>query len=173
MRRIPLWTQVRYRYRRVRFWLLAGATLWWVMTEGDYASWITGVPAVLVAAVAVLVLTPSRPAEMRLRGVVAFVPYFVWRSLAGGVDVAMRALRTDRPVSPSLATYRTRLPAHGPARVVFVSVIGLLPGTLAADLRADAVSVHLLSGTLDAAGLERLEVHVARIFGHSLGENTT
>ncbi len=170
MRYTRWWTETLSHHRRARFWLLACAVLWWVMSEGDVSSWTVGVPAVLVATTAVLALTSSQPADVSLRGLAAFVPYFVWRSLVGGVDVAMRALRTSLPVSPSLATYRTRLPADGSARVFFVSVIGLLPGTLATDLQADTVSVHLLGGTLDAAGLERLEAHVAHIFGHSFGD---
>jgi multicomponent Na+:H+ antiporter subunit E len=157
-------------------WLRRGGVLavlygaiWWIVSNGAASSWVVGVPAVVLAVAATLRLTPPPRVAVSPRALAAFLPYFLWRSLAGGIDVAVRALRPSLPVAPTLRDYALRLPEHGPARVFFVNVLSLLPGTLAAELMAGVVRVHWLSEP-DPASLEQLERHAARLFGHQLAE---
>lgn len=152
----PLWT-------RGRLPGLLGVLLWAVLTGGSPASWAFGLPVALACGGVAARLLPVAPFRLDLRGTIAFVPFFVRRSLVGGVDVARRALAPDPGLAPSVVTYRMRLPADSPARVVFVNVLSLLPGTLAAGLEGDAVTVHVLSGRADE-GLRALETAVARMF---------
>ena len=71
-----------------------------------------------------------------------------------------------------MVEWRTRLPGTV-SRVMFASVISLIPGTLAADLRGDRLTVHLLDGRTDyEADLRRVERVVASLFGIELGEST-
>lgn len=154
---------VQFPLRRSALVVAVCAALWSILAEGERASWVVGVPVVLLASAAALVLRPPMAAPVSARGCLAFVPYFLWRSLAGAFDVALRAIRPGVPVTPSLVTYRLRV--TGPARVFFVNALSLLPGTLAADLRGDVVTVHVLGGSVQGARLPDLEEYVARIFG--------
>jgi len=146
------------------------AALWWVLTGADAASWLVGAPAVVAATWASLALAAPRRA-LSLRGVLRFLPYFLWASLAGGIDVARRVLRPRMPIEPGLCSYRMRL--RDPlARVVFVDTISLLPGTLSADLCGDQVRVHALDARAAVdPELERLERRVAALFGERLADH--
>jgi multisubunit Na+/H+ antiporter MnhE subunit len=69
---------------------LACAVLWWVLTGGAPASWAIGLPVALACGVGAAVLVPRADARIDPRGLLLFLPFFVWRSLAGGIDVARR-----------------------------------------------------------------------------------
>jgi multicomponent Na+:H+ antiporter subunit E len=135
---------------------------WWAIAEGDPASFVVGVPAVLAALYLSFRLSPTQ--SLHGLAVLRFLPVFFWRSLVGGADVARRAVTPDLPIQPALREYRTQLP-EGLPRVLFANVVSLLPGTLCADLQDDVLSLHILSESAgDDAGLRRLEKGVARIF---------
>ncbi len=140
--------------------------LWWILTLGAIDSWLIGVPVVLLAVLASGWLLP--PISWSLPGVASFVPFFLWRSLYGGVDVARRALHPQLPISPGLFDYRWRLPPGLP-RVFMANTVSLLPGTLSAELGKEYLRVHVL----DQSGnfipeLSIVEERVARLFGVSL-----
>lgn len=149
-----------------RRWSLAAgrlgvfAALWWVLTAGDVDSWRVGVPGVLLA---VLSSRPRRRGRIRLLGLAAFVPFFLWRSLVASVDVAWRALHPRMPIDPDLLDYRLRVP-DGPGRLLFASAINLLPGTVSAEIEGDRLRVHVIDrGQPQDALLEDLELRVAAI----------
>jgi multicomponent Na+:H+ antiporter subunit E len=55
------------------------------------------------------------------------------------------------------------------ARVFFVNLVSLVPGTLSADIRGDRLLVHTLGSSQDTATeLGRMERYVAEIFGGSI-----
>jgi multicomponent Na+:H+ antiporter subunit E len=144
------------------------ALVWLVLAGTDPVSWLVGVPAVLLATFAAARLSQlvgADPKPLRLAG---FVPFFVWESILGGIDVARRVLAPRLRIDPALVTYRPRL-TDPAARVVFLDSISLLPGTLSADIRDGLAYVHALDGD-DAviAGLARLERRVAHLFGEQL-----
>ena len=142
------------------------ALLWWILTEGATNSWLVGAPVVLLAVLASEVLLPG--VSWSLPGAVRFVPFFLWHSLHGGVDVARRALHPRLPISPELFDYRWRLPPGLP-RVFMANTVSLLPGTLSAELDDAHLRVHVLDETgAFTAELQVVEVHVARLFGLSL-----
>ncbi len=129
-------------------------------------SWLVGVPVVLFATLASVALLP--PFSCSLPGVIRFVPFFLWRSLYGGVDVARRALHPRLPITPGLFYHHWRLPP-GPARVFMANTVSLLPGTLSAKISVDCLQVHLLDEQKDfLSELERVEQRVAAMFGISL-----
>jgi multicomponent Na+:H+ antiporter subunit E len=138
------------------------AVCWWAITEGEPSSWGVGGVAVIAALYLSLRLRPPR--RLRVVALLQFIPLFLWRSLAGGLDVARRALSPAMPLQPALREFRTVLPAGLP-RVVFANVVSLLPGTLCADLVEDRLCLHVLSDAADnEEDLRRLERGVARIF---------
>jgi multicomponent Na+:H+ antiporter subunit E len=146
---------------------IAGRTLilaicWWAITEGDPKA--TGVGGLAVASAVLLSLRAHAPQPFHALALLRFLPVFLWRSLAGGLDVARRALVPDMRLQPVLVEYRTELP-EGLPRVFLANVISLLPGTLSADIRGDRLCLHVLSASKATADdLRRLELAVAPIF---------
>ena len=158
----------RARWFRSMLALIPLAALWWVIAGGEPASWIVGGPAVLAAAWVVGRLGTGAGIRLSMAGLLRFLPFFIWESLRGGVDVALRTLAPRPRVEPGFLRYQTRL-CEPAARVFLANCINLLPGTLAAKLEADWLTVHTLSTEADnEAELRRLELAVARLFSEDL-----
>jgi len=129
-------------------------------------SWRVGVPVVLFATLISVLLLP--PFSWSLTGIVRFVPFFLWRSLYGGMDVARRALHPRLPISPGMIDHRWRLPPGLP-RVFMANTVSLLPGTLSAELDDEGLRVHVLDRTGEfASELTMIEARVAGLFGLDL-----
>jgi multicomponent Na+:H+ antiporter subunit E len=138
---------------------------WWLLTEGR-GGIAAGLVVAAAATVASLRLAPGRPPRLKPVGVARFVPYFLWHSLRGGIDVAWRALHPALPIQPDMREVELRLPP-GPARTFFAGVVSLLPGTLSVHLGERALAVHVLSGgDATVARLRELETMVGSMFGH-------
>ncbi|MFN2287199.1 MAG: Na+/H+ antiporter subunit E [Chromatocurvus sp.] len=138
------------------------ALLWWILTEGVVASWFIGVPAILLATLVSVRIAP--PAGISLVEMLLFLPVFLTRSFLAAFDVARRTLSPSLDIHPGLLIYRCVLP-EGPGRVVFMNIISLLPGTLAASQDGATLTVHVLDCRTDHnAQLAALESRVQRIF---------
>lgn len=142
------------------------ALTWWVLTDGATASWLVGLPMVLIATWISIRLLPT--ASLSLSGLIRFVPFFLMRSLYGGIDVARRALHPQLPISPAMHEHRWRLPPGLP-RVFMANTVSLLPGTLSAELDEAQLTIHVLdqTGTF-ASELTMIELRVAKLFGLNL-----
>lgn len=149
--------------------LLAFAFLWWLLTTGQQAAALFGAPFVVIAAVlSTWSRFRARPDSGGLYAVAPFallrlVGFFLWHSLLGGIDVALRALRQPLPLTPDLFDYPLRLPP-GPATVLMSGLVSLMPGTLAVICEG-----HLRVHVLDRRGqwrqdLERLERRVGAVY---------
>lgn len=144
--------------------VLLAALAWLLLTEGDLAHWPLALLVVAAAAAASLRLLPTRAWRWRLRGVLAFLPFFLAQSLRGGVDVSRRALSPRLPLEPRFLEYRLRLRSEV-ARVFFTNVVGLLPGSASTLLRDDVLHVHVLDARLPVGrALAVLEQRVAALF---------
>ncbi len=140
--------------------------IWLILVDGEVGSWLIGVPVVLFATFASVRLLPGF--SISVSGMVRFVPFFLWQSLRGGTDVAMRVLSPKLSIAPAMLSYRWRLPP-GLSRVFMANVVSLLPGTLSAELEDDLLNVHVLDETADFdAEMILLEERVAQMFGLSL-----
>ncbi len=83
--------------------------------------------------------------------------------------MAWRALHPRLPLAPGFRAHRLRLPP-GTARVWLVNVVSLMPGTLAAGLKGDTLTVHVVDTTAPVErNLRRVEERVAAMFRFSLG----
>lgn len=143
------------------------ASLWCVLTDGDWRAFLFGGPVIAIVAGWEFRETRAASRMPRVWRVVDFAPFFLWRSLTGGCDVAWRALHWHLPIEPHVLRYRFHLPADGPARVFFANAISLLPGTLSASWQGDELHVHVLAdGERSFAQLRELEDRVASLFGH-------
>ena len=153
----------------LRTWLLRlvlFALMWWVLTDGAMDSWLIGLPVVLIATLVSVMLMP--PLSWSPRGMLLFVPYFIWHSIRAGVDVARRALHPQLPIAPGFFDYRFRLPPGLP-RVFMANAVSLLPGTLSVELDEEILRVHVLDETSAInKELNMLENRLADIFGLEL-----
>ena len=139
--------------------------LWWVLTDGDPDSWIVGGPAVVLAGFLAFWLAGSTPWRWRLKGLARFLPFFLWRSFVGGIDVARRALHPKRPLVPGFVDYRMGLP-QTTARIFMINTVSLLPGTLSVEITEDKLIVHALDVDLPVLSeLKTIESCVADLFG--------
>lgn len=146
--------------------LLINTVLWWVLSGGQ--GWGFGLCAILITTWLGLALPGPEPVRYHLLGAAWFVGYFLIQSVLGGFDVARRAFSPKLPLSPCWKDYPLRL-RGAPARTLYINAISLLPGTLSAELKADAVVVHALNPeALDE--LPTLEARVGGLFGQTLEE---
>jgi len=143
--------------------ILAG--LWWIIVQGRADAWLVGLPAVALATLASVHLgSPALP-RLSLTGLFAFLALFLRESIRGGLDVARRTLGPRLLIEPGFHRYRMHT-SHPAARVLLINCIGLLPGTLAADLDGDHAELHLLdNGVNPEPQLLRLEQAIVRLFG--------
>ncbi|NBC12835.1 MAG: cation transporter [Gammaproteobacteria bacterium] len=147
--------------------------VWWLLTDGRADGLVFGAAFAAVAAAMPLVIVEPRGTDTPLallptvlRGLL-LLPFFLWQSLYGGIDVAARAFKPRLPLTPTLFDYRLRLPP-GPAPVMLASLVSLMPGTLAIVSGA-RLRVHVLDAGRDYQDeLELLEAQVAWIFGVAL-----
>lgn len=149
--------------------LIVFAILWVVLTEGDtFQIWVGSGFVALAALSATWISSRSEVSWtlLRLRAVAAYLTYFIYHSLTGGVDVARRAFRIGRNVRPIYVSYRLRIPpASENARIVFAISICLFPGSLSCVFRENTLIIQGLDEELaDMASIRRLEELVARLF---------
>jgi multicomponent Na+:H+ antiporter subunit E len=156
-----------------RFVLFAGG--WWLLTGGRTDGVTFGVCCAAAAALTPLIIGEADASPIR-RGPLPTVlrlprllPFFLWQSLRGGIDVALRAFRPRLPLSPAIIDYRLRLP-RGSAPVMLAGLISLMPGTLAI-VSGRRLRVHVLDDTREYRHeLEHIEALVANVFGLALEE---
>jgi len=145
--------------------VLAFSFVWLILAGSDPASWIIGVPAVLLAAAISLFLTPRPLLVVNPVGALLFIPYFIALSILSGIDVLRRTFSRGPRINPDILTYTTGL--RGSSRILLTNVISLLPGTLSADLKEDRINIHVLDTALPVReNIENLENRIARIFPH-------
>lgn len=142
--------------------------IWVIIAEGDFSALHVGAAISVAAAAVSLVLLPGRLPAVRIAGLLRYIVFFATRSVAGGVDVAARALSPRMPLAPGMVDYPVRLD-EGPMRVMFAHTVSLLPGTVSVRLEPDSVEIHALdcgSGLFD--DLAAIEDRVADVFGVAL-----
>jgi multicomponent Na+:H+ antiporter subunit E len=142
--------------------ILAG--LWWLIVQGRADAWLVGLPAVALASWASMHLGSKPLPRLSLTGLVVFAALFLRESVRGGIDVARRTLGPELRIKPGFHSYRLHI-SHPAARVLLINCIGLLPGTLAAEVDGDRAELHLLDSSDNPdPQLLRLEQAVARLF---------
>ena len=143
--------------------------LWLVLTEGYPGAWSFGLPVVLIALLVDGKFRRSGTWRWRLKGLGDFLPFFLWQSLRGGIDVARRAIDPQLPLAPGFLEHRLRLPL-GPSRIFLADTISLLPGTCSVSMEKEGILlVHVLDEAMpNKVFLCRLEELIARLFGLDL-----
>ena len=146
------------------------AFLWWIISGGANDSWLVGLPVVLVAAHLSVTLKAKQTQRVHLIPLLRFIPFFLYESVCGGIDVTRRVYAPRLPLHPALLIYPLRLP-EGVAQVFFANSVSLLPGTLCTHIKDHALQIHVLDKTAPIVKeLEVLELKVASIFGINFNE---
>ena len=156
--------------RRARSVLFARAVafyaLWIVLIGTAPADLAAGVLAAGAATWVSVALSPPSSRRIRWGNTLALVPYFLWKSLVAGVDVARRALAPRVRVNPGFLAYPTRLP-RGADRNAFATFTSLMPGTVPCADEQGRLIYHCLDG--GAAVADELAADEARLGGTSAG----
>jgi len=133
-------TGVRRRWADGLGWMLLYSALWALFAEGG--GWSLGVPSILLAVV-LSVWLGIRPWRPSLRVLPGFIGFFLGRMIAGGWDVAVRALHPQLPLQPAWLDYPLRSDSPR-VRLLLSALVGLLPGSLSSRVEGDRMRVHVL-----------------------------
>lgn len=142
----------------------------WVTLAGysDPSAWIVGLPTVIAAAWFHDRLSQGSRSRLSVVGGIQLIPFFLRESFTGGIDVARRVVWRRVNVDPGFFDYRLGLTLPS-ARVLFVDLVSLLPGTLSADFRGDTLHIHTLDRNADPIPeFMRLERRVAALYRETL-----
>lgn len=131
--------KARKHGRQFLAWTLLYSLLWLLLGAGD--GWLFGVLVAIPAALVTLALKLSVP-TVRLAAVPGFIGFFLVNLVAGGWDVAWRALRPSMPLHPVWVYYPLR--CRPDQRLALSVLVGLLPGTLATRIDDDRLLLHVL-----------------------------
>src|SRR5690606_39056460 len=138
-----------------------GLLLLWAALNGLQSVWVGALFAFAGAAVGVW-LVPTQVYPWRPLRLLGFFLFFVQQSVAGGLDVAWRALSPRLAINPRVVHIQLALP-QGLPRSIMVLVTSLLPGSLSVHLdNTGRFEVHALTehGGNALAELERRIAHV-------------
>lgn len=143
-------------------WAAIYAVLWASFSEGG--GWSLGVPSILLA-VLLSVWLGLRPWHPTLSALPGFIAFFLTRMLAGGWDVAVRALHPRRPLQPAWLDYPLQC-ASPQVRLLLSALVGLLPGTLSSRVDGERLRVHVLDERQAwQPTVAELERHLQRLLG--------
>lgn len=145
--------------------VLVFTALWALLSKNTWHGAPLIAVAILAGVAASFALWPDSAWRWRFWPLLRFIPYFLWASFTGGIDVARRAFSPKMPLDPGLAEFPLRLRSEG-ARVFFAWTVSLLPGTASVRLSEERLKVHVLDRKLPIMEkLRELEDHVAALFG--------
>lgn len=144
---------------------------WWILTQGRADSWDVGLISIASALVVSLILLPPGLFRFSFAGLFIFLIYFLSRSLKGGIQVALMAVRLDPGLHPDIQLISLRLP-EGLGRVILVNTLNLLPGTLSVNLTTSSLYLHVLDERQPIeAQVRDIEKQIARMLCMELEES--
>ena len=145
-------------------WLLLSAPLAGESLEALAPDLVVGALAAAWATWVSLRLLPPAGGRIRPFALGRLTSSFLWQSVVGGLDVALRAFHPRMPLRPGFLAYRVGLPP-GPGRATFGALTSLMPGTVPVGTDAsDALVYHCLDlGQPVAVGLAREEALLNRV----------
>jgi len=129
--------------RAVLWRIVLFIAVWWILTQGRADSWDVGLISIASALIVSLILLPPGLFRFSFAGLFIFLIYFLSRSLKGGIQVALMAVRRDPGLHPDIQIISLRLP-EGLGRVILVNTLNLLPGTLSVNLTTSSLYLHVL-----------------------------
>lgn len=148
---------------------LVFALLWALLSGNSWDDWPLILGCVAAAMAVSFALWPVGAWKWRMVPLLRFIPYFLKESVTGGVDVARRVFSRRMKLDPALVEFALDLEREE-ARVFFVWMVSLLPGTASARLEGARLRVHVLDQGLPVEmKLRQLEGYVGALFGEVEG----
>lgn len=139
---------------------------WFVLSGGETREPAFAAVAIVLTVILSLWLWPPHSWPLRALEILRFFPWFCWHSLLGGWDVALRAMRRDMGLDPTIHRFSCDLPPHG--RCILAWTISLLPGTACVFIREKDMEIHLLNRK-SADSLRELEKRIERLLKKPTG----
>lgn len=150
--------------RHTVYWLLFYTALWGLLSGGS--GWYIGIPCILGAS-GLSHWLGGRAITLRLSALPGFLLFFLAALGSGGWDVARRAVQPRMPLSPAWVSYPLSI-SQPHYRLLFSSMIGLLPGTLASHIEGDLLCMHVLDdGQPWESSARRLEQRLMAVLGEA------
>lgn len=150
-------------YQKLLVPLLLLTSIWLLITEFTINSLLVGLPSIILATMSYHFFRLQGKLSLNLKEVPGFAWWFLYNSFKGGLDVSRRALAKDILVKPGFYHYQLYTPP-GPARILVVNCVSLLPGTLSIKLTDNELIIHCLDTTIDLANETReIESKVLRL----------
>ena len=115
---------------------------WWIMAEGRLSEYTLPFVFILIATASSRGLCPPRVWRWNALAVVRFIPWFLWNSFLGGLDVALRAFRPSMPLKPEIVDLDVEV-SEKPG-LLMAWVVSLLPGTACIYLEGKKMRIHVL-----------------------------
>jgi multicomponent Na+:H+ antiporter subunit E len=153
------------RFRTVLFRLVLFTFIWWGLSEGRNPYLLPPFLFVAMAAGISMFCVPPGTWDIRLRAVPACIIFFLVQTFLAGLDVAGRVFHPRLPLETGRISYIPRLSRQS-AKIFFVWIVSLLPGTASISFEENRVLIHVLD--TEQAHLEKLraiEKRVASLFG--------
>lgn len=143
-------------------WLGIYGALWALLSGGH--GFAFGIVWIVIATLLSLWLR-LRLWRLRLQYLPGFIVFFLRALFSGGWDVARRAFHPRLSLQTAWVTYPLAL-GDGRFRLALSATVGLLPGTLATEIRGDHMQVHVLDERLQwQPTFIELEQQLARLLG--------
>lgn len=168
-----------------QIWLKYGVIftlLWILLTQGNIGSWVIGILVVPFATWCAVRLFFSSyqtdqsqreyPPRLRVSAWLSFIPFFLEQSFKGGLESALFAIHPQKHTTPVFIDYTTRLTSDR-AKLFFINLISLLPGTVSARWQDDKLTIHALDRSANHhQALCQCEQRIAALFGLELKDTT-
>lgn len=147
-------------------WALFYAALWALLSGNE--GWGFGALFISIALYCKF-KSGMRGATISLKHLPAFLLYFLQRLVVGGVDVAIRTLSPTPAINPAWVSYSMQSSSSS-TQLALSAIVGLLPGTLAANIENNTMLLHLLDSRQDwQRDVAKLEQHLLRLVGTHTG----
>jgi multicomponent Na+:H+ antiporter subunit E len=130
--------------------LLTG--FWFLLSSGDIASLIVGVVFIPMSVYVSAKLSEKTDLAnhafyINIAKVPKFTWFFLYQSIKGGTDTAVRVFSFEMKLQPEFIHYSIKhLPAGSPMNL-FMNVVSLLPGSVSVIREPTSVLVHVLAVT--------------------------
>ncbi len=153
------------RLKALLFRLILFSLIWWGLSEGRIPYILP--PALFVVMAACVSMFSIRPGmwNIRLSAIPQFFFFFLMQTFMAGLDVALRAFRPGPPLQTGRISYTLRLSRQS-AKIFFVWIVSLLPGTASVSFEENRVLIHVLdTEQVHREKLRTIENHIASLFG--------
>ncbi|MFT4613768.1 MAG: multicomponent Na+:H+ antiporter subunit E [Bacteroidia bacterium] len=133
------------------------AVFWVILTDGEPSSWLLGIPAIVLT-VWMMHRFPlfKAPLKIHLGPLLKFIPWFLLKSIRGGLEVSRPALSRSLSLNPALFEHECAL-VDPRSMAIFAMCLNVLPGTTTVRMDAGTILIHSLT-SVAAARLEVAEL---------------